>query len=205
MKITLSGAARRYNFEWVFKNLNAIFESGQCVALIGHNGSGKSTLLQVLSGVLGLSEGTISFEKEGHPIDSSEVYKELVLCAPYLDLPSTFTMREVLEMHFKRKPILPNYTVDSVVEAIGLQKAANKTLNQLSSGMRQRVKLATALFADVPLILLDEPCSNLDAAGIEWYRGVVEAVKVEKLIFIASNDPQEYDFSDLSIRITDFK
>lgn len=205
MKISLSGAGRRYNFEWVFRKLTTEFEAGQCIALIGHNGSGKSTLLQVLSGVLGLSEGSISFEKSGQPIESSDIYKELVLCAPYLELPSTFTMREVLEMHFMRKPILQGYSVSTVIEAIGLQKSANKTLNQLSSGMRQRVKLATALFADVPLVLLDEPCSNLDAAGIEWYRGVIGQVKAKRLVFIASNDPQEYDFSDRSIRMTDFK
>jgi ABC-type transport system involved in cytochrome c biogenesis ATPase subunit len=71
--------------------------------------------------------------------------------------------------------------------------------------MRQRIKLATVVFADVPVWLLDEPCTNLDAAGIAWYRLVCAQNSKNRLVLIASNDPQEYDFVTEIFDVTPYK
>jgi ABC-type multidrug transport system ATPase subunit len=71
--------------------------------------------------------------------------------------------------------------------------------------MKQRVRLAQALFSDVPVVLLDEPCTNLDADGIALYRRLVAELTADRLLVVSSNDPQEYDFCGQAIHILDWK
>ncbi len=71
--------------------------------------------------------------------------------------------------------------------------------------MKQRVKLAQAVFSDVPCVLLDEPCTNLDAVGIELYHQLIRDYGNNRLIIVSSNDPQEYSFCKEIISIMDYK
>lgn len=71
--------------------------------------------------------------------------------------------------------------------------------------MRQRVKLACALFADMPVLMLDEPCTNLDEKGIKWYKEMIQQHCSEQLVLVASNTPAEYDFCIHSIHVHDYK
>jgi ABC-type multidrug transport system ATPase subunit len=71
--------------------------------------------------------------------------------------------------------------------------------------MKQRLKLLMAVYADTPLLLLDEPCSNLDNQGIEWYRNLVQTQLKKRTIIIASNQLFEYDFCDSTLSVHDFK
>ena len=89
--------------------------------------------------------------------------------------------------------------------AIGLQAAANKQIRFYSSGMKQRVKLAQAIFSDVEIILLDEPCSNLDANGIELYHSLIKNYCLQRLVIVCSNDEVEYNFCKEIIAIQNFR
>lgn len=80
-----------------------------------------------------------------------------------------------------------------------LGAAAHKQIRYFSSGMKQRVKLAQAIFSDTPLLLLDEPCTNLDTDGIQLYLGLIKSHAVGKLVIVSSNDKQEYAFCDRCI------
>jgi ABC-type multidrug transport system ATPase subunit len=71
--------------------------------------------------------------------------------------------------------------------------------------MKQRLKLGLAFFSDCPFLLLDEPCSNLDKEGQQIYLDLVEEIKNDKLIIVASNDPVEYQFCQQQIDIMQFK
>lgn len=193
MKIVFEEVGRRYHYEWIFRKISKEFESGKSYAITGRNGSGKSTLLQVASGLLSPSEGKVTHENP-NPIDDEKWYQNLVWCAPGLDLVEDFTVLEALQWHFSMKPMIPGTSLNDVLQELHLWDARNKYLHQLSSGMRQRIKLMTVVFADVPVWLLDEPCTNLDAAGIAWYRNICQKNGAQRLVFIASNDPQEYDF-----------
>jgi ABC-type multidrug transport system ATPase subunit len=71
--------------------------------------------------------------------------------------------------------------------------------------MKQRVKLALAFFSNDPLLLLDEPCSNLDTQGIAWYREMVQEALGKRTVLIASNQAFEYDFCDGELNLTAYK
>lgn len=204
MKIIFEEVGRRYHYEWIFRKISKVFESGKTYAITGRNGSGKSTLLQVAAGLLSPSEGKISHENP-NSIDEEKWYQNVVWCAPGLDLVEDFTVLEALQWHFSIKPMIPGTSLNEVLQELGLWEARNKYLHQLSSGMRQRIKLMTVVFADVPVWLLDEPCTNLDSAGISWYRNTCQKNGAQRLVMIASNDPQEYDFATEIFDVTPYK
>jgi ABC-type multidrug transport system ATPase subunit len=86
-----------------------------------------------------------------------------------------------------------------------LEKASNKQLRNFSSGMKQRVKLAQAILSDVPVVLLDEPCTNLDADGISLYHRLMNNYCADRLLIVSSNDEVEYKFCQHKISIMDYK
>ena len=92
-----------------------------------------------------------------------------------------------------------------ILVKVGLQSAADKQIRYYSSGMRQRVRLAQAIFSDTPLVLLDEPCTNLDVDGIVLYRQLIEDHCKGRLVIVSSNDRQEYEFCDETINIMEYK
>ena len=115
------------------------------------------------------------------------------------------TVREFLDFHKGFKPFLPGVTTDTIISTIGLEKAVNKQIRYYSSGMKQRVKLAQCIFSDTAIVLLDEPCTNLDKAGIELYDSLINAYCKNRLVVVSSNDEEEYKFCQLKINISDYK
>lgn len=205
MTISLSDTGKRYNREWIFRGLHYEFTNGTAYAITGPNGSGKSTLLQVLGGAVAHSEGTISWNNTRGRIDPDQVYKHLSIAAPYLDLIEEMTALEFLNFHHSFKPFLPGFSIPEMLQRIGLENAMNKQIRFYSSGMKQRIKLVQAIFSDSSLLLLDEPCSNLDAAGITLYQGLMEEFSANRLVVVSSNDPHEYGFCQEKLSILDWK
>ncbi|WP_426326930.1 ABC transporter ATP-binding protein [Pedobacter sp. R-06] len=204
MNISLNNVGRRFNKEWIFRNLSTEFSSGNSYAILGPNGSGKSTLLSVLTGSLSPSEGEISFS-DTKEIPVENIYKYISLAAPYLELVETFTLKESIDFHFKFKNFAPGLDSKKLITILGLEKAANKQIKYFSSGMKQRTKLALACCTDTPILFLDEPTSNLDVQGINWYRELIENFGKDRLTIIGSNQIQEYDFCTNQIQISDYK
>lgn len=205
MKILLSDAGKRYNREWIFRHLTYEFNTGNAYAITGNNGSGKSTLLQVIAGAVQHNEGVVEFIIDGSKIEAEKHHHHLSLAAPYLELPEELTLTEVLEFHQSFKAFLPGITVSFIIDVSGLKQAAHKQIRYFSSGMKQRVKLAQAIFSNVPLVLLDEPCSNLDAAGIALYHQLIQNYCNSRLVIVSSNDEQEYSFCNEKINVTAYK
>jgi ABC-type multidrug transport system ATPase subunit len=203
----MSKAGKRFNREWIFRNANLEFNSSTSYAITGPNGSGKSTLLQCIGGMLQLSEGKIQYEDHGKAsqLKEEEVYEQISFCAPYLDVIEEMTLTEFLQFHNQFKSFINNFSIDHIVEEIGLNTAINKQIRFYSSGMKQRVKLAQAIFSDCSIVLLDEPCSNLDVKGIELYHSLVENYCKERLVIVCSNDEVEYSFTTERISVLDYK
>ena len=203
MKIKLSNAGKRFNREWVFRNLDLQINSNNSLAIIGPNGSGKSTLLQTIAGIIQLSEGSIFYEHSDSEIKIEEAYKTVSFCAPYLDLIEEMTLNEFFHFHHQFKPF--QIAKEEIIAIIGLEKAADKQISNYSSGMKQRVKLAQAIFSQTNAVLLDEPCTNLDASGIDLYYSLVENYCKNRTLIISSNDELEYRFCQQRILISDYK
>jgi ABC-type multidrug transport system ATPase subunit len=205
MKVSLTDAGKRFNRDWIFRHFTYTFEKGNSYAIIGPNGSGKSTLLQVLSGSMQLSEGGGQWVVGDGPLANEEVYKLVSICAPYLEVVEEMSLKEFLEFHHHFKPFLPSFSIENIISIIGLQEAINKQIRFYSSGMKQRVKLAQAIFSDTPFLLLDEPCTNLDSTGIELYHRLIDQYCTSRLVIVSSNDEIEYSFCKAKINITDHK
>lgn len=206
LKITLKDIGRRYNNEWIFRHINYTFESGKSYAVLGHNGSGKSTFLKVLSSSLTPSSGELIYTDGDQVLGVDTIYQQLSIAAPYVELIEEFTLNELIDFHFKFKNYLPSFDKETVVSLLGLEHALDREIRFFSSGMRQRVKLALACCSVSSLVLLDEPTSNLDSAGEEWYLNLIDRTKLEsRILVVCSNQKKEYEFCDEMISILDFK
>jgi len=205
MKIKLSKAGKRFNREWIFRDADLEFISGEAYAITGPNGSGKSTLLQCIGGMLQLSEGTIEITDDQWKMTEENAYRQISFCAPYLDVIEEMTLLEFLQFHNQFKPFISGFDERKIIETLGLEAAANKQIRYYSSGMKQRVKLAQAIFFDTAIVLLDEPTTNLDDKGIEQYHSLISNYCQERLVIVCSNDPVEYSFCKTVVSITDFK
>ena len=200
-QISLIDAGKRFNKDWIFQSLNVAFEQGQHYALIGNNGSGKSTLLQILSGYTTLSKGTI----EWNNADSQTAYDQISISAPYLELVEELTTIEHFKFHATFKSLVDTLSIHEMIQLIGLENATHKQIRYFSSGMKQRLKLALAIFSTSPILLLDEPCSNLDKEGYALYKQLIQQYAMHKLIIVGSNDPEEYAFCTQQINLLDYK
>jgi len=205
MKITLENVGRRFNREWIYRGLDYTFLSGKIYAILGPNGSGKSTFFQVLNGSLSPSAGKISYSFEGKNVDPDDVYTYLAIAAPYLELIEEFTLAEVVDFHFKFKPYIAGMDSNKIIALLNMEGSKDKLIRYFSSGMKQRLKLALAFCSDTPILLLDEPTSNLDTQGIEWYLNLIQKFAANRLTAICSNQQHEYNFCDEQLVITDYK
>ena len=205
MKISLTDAGKRYNRDWIFRHFTYTFHAGTAYAITGPNGSGKSTLLQAISGSMLINEGNVQYAIDNVLCPVEEIYRHVSICAPYLEVVEEMTLREFLDFHHGFKPFLPGITTGNIIASLGLEKAANKQIRYYSSGMKQRVKLAQCIFSDTPVVLLDEPCTNLDTDGVALYHRLIADYCHERLVLVSSNDEVEYRFCNEKINIADWK
>jgi ABC-type multidrug transport system ATPase subunit len=205
MKISLTDAGKRFNRDWIFRHFTYIFETGQSYAITGPNGSGKSTLLQALGGSMMISEGNVQYSMPNVQCSTEEVYKYVSICAPYMEVVEEMTLKEFLGFHEGFKPFLSGITVEKIISILELEKAANKQIRYYSSGMKQRVKLAQCILSDTKIVLLDEPCTNLDTNGIDLYHQLIAEHCKNRLVVVSSNDEVEYNFCREKINISNYK
>lgn len=205
MNIEISNLGKRYNNHWIFRKVNYTFQSTKKYAITGPNGSGKSTLLQTLGNFILQNEGSIRYEINGTEIPPEKIHRHISIAAPYLDLIEEMTLNEFLNFHQKMKGWLPHINNEMIVDLINLSDAVNKQIRYFSSGMKQRVKLAQAIFSNATFVLLDEPATNLDKPGIAVYRKLIHEFMHDRLLIVSSNDEQEYAFCNEHLYLPDFK
>lgn len=206
MKIIAKDLGKKFGREWIFKGLNFEFETGEPVAITGPNGSGKSTLLQILTGAHLASKGEVSFlDNASEAIKAEDFFQYIDISAPYLELIEEFTLDEMINFHFQFKTMADGMDVSGFKELIYMEKQGTKQIKQFSSGMKQRLKLGLCFFSETPVCFLDEPTSNLDAKGIDWYQKHISPCTKNKLLVISSNQSYEYDFCKQKLDIPSYK
>ncbi len=202
MNISLSDAGKRFNRDWIFRHFSFDFSPSGTYAITGPNGSGKSTLLQVIAGAMLHSEGTIAYSNDQVAV-IKEPYQHIAIAAPYLELIEELTATEFLKFHEGFKPL--SHPIDHILAAVNLGNAASKQIRYYSSGMKQRLKLAQAFFSATPVLLLDEPTSNLDREGTELYKQLIKSQVGNRMIIVSSNVEEEYAFCENVIPIEKYK
>lgn len=205
MKISLEHISKKFQRYWIFKDINYTFTAPGTYALLGANGSGKSTLLRIIAGIQSPSRGKVYYKNGNTLIEVNTIFPYISFCAPGMDIVEELTLKEFFSFHFSFKKPIRGYSVNDIIGFTGLGDAADKPIGDYSSGMKQRVKLAQAFFSDTPVLLLDEPCTNLDQTGVAQYTDWIEQFTQDRLVIIASNDVKEYFFCKEQIEVEAYK
>ena len=200
MRVKLNKVGKRFNKEWILKNLSLDIPSQSSLSITGANGSGKSTLIKLIATYMEPTSGNLQYfeNKKDYPIEN--IPQTIGLAAPYVDLIEEFSLKEHVEFHFKFRST--PFSLDEIITRTNFQFAINKKVKDFSSGMKQRLKLALAIHAENKLLILDEPTSNLDQEGIEWYRDQILQKIGTCTIIVASNQRHEYDFIPKTINLS---
>jgi len=195
--IVLDKLQKQYGNQIILQEVSHTFTASSKTVILGSNGSGKSTLIKILSGALEASENPPVFTIGSKEIVAKEIGLHLTIAAPYVALNPSFTLSETLLFHEKMCGFSPYFQIEDWVSRADLFKHRDKRLSTFSSGMLQRVRLLLAIPSDRSLLLLDEPTSNLDKAGVLFYEELIAEFTAEKTIVVASNYfTQEYSFCE---------
>ena len=205
MSLRLVNIAKKYKRDWVFRNTNFQFEIPESYVIKGSNGSGKSTLLKIISGFSTPTEGELKLLIKSNNITTENWSNHIAYAAPYYELIEEMYLEEFVSFYIKFKPLQKGISQHDLIKIAYLEEAKNKQIKNFSSGMRQRLKLALAWLSDVSIVLLDEPCSNLDARGIEWYKNLANKYSENRLVIVCSNNIEdEFSFCKKSLDMDNF-
>jgi ABC-type multidrug transport system ATPase subunit len=156
--------------------------------------------------VEGASDPELVEGEKNKTLDPDQLHRYISFASPYLQLVEDFTLTEMVEHASRFKPFMNQISSAQFIELIQLESSKDKTIKQFSSGMKQRLKLGLAILADTPLLLLDEPVSNLDKNAIQWYKNLVQNYGKYKTVIVCSNAiEEEYFFCDKSLNVSDYK
>jgi ABC-type multidrug transport system ATPase subunit len=206
ISIHINNLGKKFVNDWIFKDVTLTITPTEKLVVLGANGSGKSTLLQSIASFLIPTKGEVVWKKDNQIIEDDTIYKHLSMASPYMELIEDFTLTETIDHQKQFKAFVNKLTTEDIIKRMQLEHAADKYIKNYSSGMRQRVKLGLAIMADCPVLLLDEPCSNLDANAITWYQNMITEFAQHKTILVCSNTvKEEYTFCSDKIEIEKFK
>jgi len=202
--LKLSGIGKHYGETLLFKDISFELEQGDVLAITGWNGSGKSTLVRIIAGLVRPSAGQVEMFDNREPIAKESRRHFMGMVAPVLSLYDELTGLENMQF-FSRVRGLASDRNDCVhiMGGLGITERGAKRCGDYSSGMKQRLKLAQALLHKPPLLLLDEPGSNLDSKGIKVVEGIISKQRQSGVTVIASNEKREADYADRVINLSE--
>jgi ABC-type multidrug transport system ATPase subunit len=203
VEIQCRDISKHFKRERLFKKFDYTFQSPGKYAILGPNSSGKSTLMKILAGNLDANGGKVEWSIEERNIERELLFQYVSFTAPYVDLPEDFSVMEILRFHFSLKTA--KCSEEEFMEIAGLGAFRDKSYRDLSSGLKNKLKLSLAVLSEAEVYFLDEPCTNFDEANVIWYQNLVQEYCDRQMLIIASNDPREYDFCEREIRLMDYK
>lgn len=193
---------KSYNRRVIFEDLSFAHTDG-VLGIAGTNGSGKSTLLKCLAYLTKPHNGSIRWMDQDQELSREDIGPKFGFAAPYINLYDELTVYENLEFLLQVSGLpIQRTNITSHIDQVQMKDFREKLFKSLSTGQRQRVKLAAALIRKPDVIFLDEPGSNLDEAGHQLVSQIVNVMKAKnKLVIIASNDPREISLCDQVIHL----
>ena len=181
----------------VFSDISLEYE-GDVLGIAGSNGSGKSTLLKCLGNLLRPTSGKIQWNNHNKLLSDEEFQSIMGYAAPYVNLYDELSCRENLSFLSKiRHDPQSLQNINRWLKKVNLSSVVNQPFGKLSTGQQQRLRLASALFHNPQILMLDEPGSNLDEAGRRLISDIADGFRdSDKLLIIASNDPKELELCE---------
>ena len=179
--IHLHALGKEFAGQWVFRNLNYTFQSGQSYLVLGPNGSGKSTLLSLLVGFNRPSIGSIRYLSKGYRCRPR--YVHFGWTGPYIDIPESLTLEELLCLSTRLSP--KEKACSYILSSMGLSKFRTQLFSRLSSGMRQRALLGITFGKAPRVVLLDEPLHHLDETYKDYCTQGIKSCKEAGSLVIA--------------------
>ncbi|KND44258.1 ABC transporter ATP-binding protein [Streptomyces stelliscabiei] len=185
--VALRGLTKRFGEVTAVDDLTYEVRPGRIVGLLGRNGAGKTTSLRMLLGLCRPTSGEATVFGRPYaelPHAARRVGVSMDAVGP---LPGASARRELTI--WARTLGLPRQRVEEVLDLVGLAdgNAASRPVKGYSTGMKQRLALATALLPDPELLVLDEPANGLDPDGIRWLRGLLRGLADEGRTVLVSS------------------
>ena len=205
VQIAGEGLRKEYDRRTVFREVSFSASSGETLLITGRNGSGKSTLVKIICGVLTPGGGTLSLTPDPH--DPPRDRRGLIgLVSPYLQMFDEFSAVENLSiaMGIRGLPFDPR-AADALLERVAIFPRRHDPVRTYSSGMKQRVKYAFALLHAPPVLVLDEPMSNLDGEGIAIVRTVMAEQRRRGILVVATNDLSDIDMYERRVDLDEHR
>jgi heme exporter protein A len=202
LKLDARGLSKVFHRRKVFSGISFSLATRGSLAVTGRNGSGKSTLIKILAGVLSPTRGEVQLMLSGKPVPPAERFAHIGLVSPYLQLYDEFTAWENLDLFRKIRAVREgdDYLL-GLLERLRLLERKDEPVRTYSSGMKQRLKYAFALLHRPPVLLLDEPTSNLDAEGILTVGSVMAEQKERGILIVATNDAEDLKQCTASVNL----
>lgn len=202
MEVVLDKVSKSFGKQHVVSDVDFTFAPGGRHAILGGNGSGKSTLLKMIYGALTPSSGILRHYIDGNTLKPDEAVFQISLASPYLELIEELSAIEFLRFYSKFRSYREGVSPHDILEYCMLGDSSKKEIRNYSSGMKQRLRLGLALFSQSRLVLLDEPVSNLDPTGIQWYQQLIDEHLSGRTLIVGSNfDEREMGFCSSKLRI----
>ena len=158
----------------VLRGLNVQVRAGEVLQVTGANGAGKTTLLRTLCGLMHLEEGRVLWSGRDVREDLPAFHRALLYMGHEPALKADLTACENLRFWIGMRRRVAAADVSRTLERVGAAGLEQRLVRSLSAGQRRRVALAALLLLAVPLWLLDEPTTNLDAEGQRLFGTLIE-------------------------------
>ncbi len=206
-ELILTDIEKKFVTKTIFKKVNLNLKNGSSLALTGRNGSGKSTLIKIIAGLLAATKGKCTLNINGNKTDKGHLYRYTGFVAPYLNLYDELSAYENLEfftvMKSNGKKADKEY-INSLLERVNLYNRRFDFVKDFSSGMKQRLKLAFSIINSPPLLLMDEPRTNLDTYGIDIAYGIIEEQIKQGILILATNEIEDTAMCAQSLNIEEY-
>ena len=205
VEIRLNDVSQRFEGREVLHQLTHSFHGGRVTAIAGANGSGKSTLLRLAARLMLPSAGTVETFLDGAPVTGADYRRLLAMATPEMELYTRLTVREnLIFLLSARGGSCGDADLQELLARVGLPaEVLPRMVGQLSTGMRQHVRLAVVLGTDAEVWLLDEPGLALDEQGRALLLSETRAAaKRGRLILWATNEPEERKAADACFDLT---
>lgn len=205
-ELSATGLTQKFNNRRVWHGITLRVENGDVLGITGQNGAGKTTLLRVLTGLLTPTGGTVTCLVNGASVELENIVRHVGFVAPYLTLYEEFTPLELMRLLAEmRGDVFSAARADELLRYFQLFERRNDEIRGFSSGMKQRCKYLCALQHEPTLLLLDEPMTNLDAAGIEAVETLIKAHQgLGGALLLATNDVRDLALCTATLNVTDF-